>query len=297
MTDGTPGTVAITGASGYLGGVILRRLAADGWSTVSLVRTVHDDRSRRYVIDEEPAADLLDGVDVLIHCAYDMALRRRDDIWRVNVDGTRNLLDAAARSGVGLTIVLSSMSAYDGTAQLYGLSKLDIERDAARVGAISVRPGLVYGPAAGGMAGTLAKLTALPVVPVVAARAHQFTVHEDDFAQAVTALIKAGPDIGSAGPIGIANPQPVPFRQVIEGLARMQGNHCRTVAVDWRLVHALLRTAERLPIALPFRADSLLGLAQPAPSVPNLAILDGLGVSLRRFGQPVLPDAHVKKNI
>ena len=290
MTDdtrGTRGTVAITGASGYLGGVILRRLTADGWSTLSLVRTVSDDRSRRYVIDEEPEANLLDGVDVLVHCAYDMTLRSRDAIWRVNVDGTRKLLDAAARSGVGCTIVLSSMSAYEGTEQLYGLSKLDIERDASGIGAISVRPGLVYGPTAGGMAGTLSKLTALPVVPVVASRAYQFTVHEDDFAEAIAALIVAGPDAGSAGPIGIANPQPVPFRQVIEGLARMQGNHCRTLAVDWRLVHAALRMAERLSIALPFRADSLLGLAQPAPFVPNLAVLAELGVSLRRFGQPV----------
>jgi nucleoside-diphosphate-sugar epimerase len=297
MTQSARGTVAITGASGYLGGVIQRRLTADGWSTLSLVRTVRDDRSRRYVIDEEPAADLLDGVDVLVHCAYDMTLRRRDDIWRVNVDGTRLLLKAAERSGVGLTVVLSSMSAYDGTAQLYGLSKLDIERDASRVGAVSVRPGLVYGPNAGGMAGTLGKLTALPLVPVVASSAHQFTVHEDDFAEAVAALIMAGRGIGSAGPIGIANPQPVPFRQVIEGLARMQDNHCRTVAVDWRLVYAFLRTAERLPVALPFRADSLLGLARPAPTVPNLAILDGLGVSLRRFGQPVPPVVRVQKNI
>src|ERR1700686_1328361 len=119
-------------------------------------------------MDEEPPADLLDGVDVLIHCAYDMTLRSRDDIWRVNVDGTRKLLDAAVRSDVRLSIVLSSMSAYEGTAQLYGLSKLDIERDAAQVGAVCVRPGLVYGPTAGGMAGALGKLTALPLIPVVA---------------------------------------------------------------------------------------------------------------------------------
>ena len=287
--NGARGSVAITGASGYLGGVIRRRLKADGWDTVDLVRTVRDDASRRYVIAEVPTADLLDGVDVLIHCAYDMTLRDRGEIWRVNVDGTRMLLDAAERSGVGHIVVLSSMSAYEGTEQLYGLSKLDIERDTALVGAIAVRPGLVYGPTAGGMAGSLGKLTALPLVPVVAARAHQFTVHEDDFADAIAALVAAGPRSTVDGPIGIANPEPVPFRKVIEGLARMHDNHCRTVAVDWRLVYAGLRLAERLPVALPFRADSLLGLARPAPSVPNLAVLDALGIALRRFEQPVPP--------
>jgi len=289
VTGGGRGTVGITGASGYLGGVIRQRLRDTGWHTIDLVRTPRDATARPFTIGAPYPTDLLAGLDVLVHCAYDMTLHRPEEIRSVNVDGTRSLLELARSSGVERTIVLSSMSAYEGTQQLYGLSKLAIEADAIQVGACPIRPGLVYGPRAGGMAGTLTRLARLPLVPVMAPRAHQFTVHEDDLADAVEALVTS--DRLPRIPIGVANPEPVPFGRLLEGLARQQGRAGRTVPVDWRLVLGLLRAAERMHVPLPVRSDSVLGLVHPAPSVPNLAVLDGLGVRFRRFGQPVPPQS------
>ena len=48
-------------------------------------------------------------------------------------------------------------------------------------------------------------------------------------------------------------------------------------------VYGALRAAELLPVKLPVRADSLLGLVRPAPNVPNLEVLDQLGVVLQPF--------------
>ena len=288
MSTGEPrGVVAITGASGYLGGVIKRRCEADGWTTVDLVRTPRSDADRRFVIGAPLEPNLLDGVDALIHCAYDMTLTSEEDIWKINVRGSKQLLDLATNVGCDRVIVLSSMSAYEGTTQLYGRSKLAIEEASRMVGAVSVRPGLVYGPNAGGMAGALSKAGALPVIPVPASQSYQFTVHEDDFADAIVALLEAK-DPG-VEPIGIANPTPVRFSKVIKGLVRAKGATVRTVPVSWRLVHSVLQTLEKFPVALPFRSDSLYGLANPAPSVPNLEVLAGLNVTLRRFEQPTLP--------
>jgi hypothetical protein len=42
-----------------------------------------------------------------------------------------------------------------------------------------------------------------------------------------------------------------------------------------------MRVAERLPVALPIRADSLLGLVRPANALPNAELLDDLGLSAR----------------
>ncbi len=88
------------------------------------------------------------------------------------------LFDMAVSSGVRRTITLSSMSAYPGTRQLYGRAKLDVEVPALNRGMVVVRPGLVYGPGWGGMAGTLRRLANLPVLPDFGPRAHQFTVSE-----------------------------------------------------------------------------------------------------------------------
>ena len=285
MTDSDIRTVAITGSTGYLGGLLRGRFIEEGLRVISLSRANAGPDSRHYEIEESPSADLLSDVDALIHCAYDMKVRRERDIWAVNVEGSRRLLEHARSSGVKRTIVLSSMSAFEGTQQLYGRSKLAIEDIAMANRAISVRPGIVYGPNAGGMAGALSALTRLPVVPVVASRSHQFTLHEDDFAAAMYALLRAR--IESWAPVGLANPVPVSFRALIMGLARLSGRSCRTVSLDWRIVLAGLRASEMLRIDLPFRADSLVGLANPAPMVPNLEIWQDLGITFRRFGQPV----------
>jgi nucleoside-diphosphate-sugar epimerase len=179
------------------------------------------------------------------------------------------------------------MSAFEGTTQLYGQAKLQIEACAQQMGACSVRPGLVYGPRAGGMAGTLSRLTRLPVVPLIGPRSYQFTVHEDDFADAIAAL--AVTENVPTEPIGIANPLPVPFRQILDRLARDQGRECRFLPVDRRLVQVALALAEKLSLPQPIRADSLVGLLRPAPFVPNLEVLQSFGIRLRRFGQPVPP--------
>jgi nucleoside-diphosphate-sugar epimerase len=281
-------TVAITGATGYLGGVLGERAGSAKSQVIRLSRTPSSEGSARFFrLDADPPTGLLDGVDLLVHCAYDMAIRDPREIMRVNVDGTRRLLDVAVAAGVSRVVVLSSMSAYEGTEQVYGRAKLQIERDALDAGAVTVRPGLVYGPRAGGMVGTLRRLTKLFVVPLVGGQAVQFTVHEDDFAEALWALATVVRVPGV--PIGIANPVPVLFRHLLERLAWEQGRTPRFVPVHWRLLQSALVMAELAGLPVPVRSDSLLGLVQPASSVPNLEVLSELGIHLRRFGQPVPP--------
>jgi nucleoside-diphosphate-sugar epimerase len=256
-----------------------------GVRTLDLVRAPQEHAARRFRLDDEPDPALLDGIDVLIHCAYDMTLRTRSDIHRVNVEGTRRLLELAETSGVRRTIVLSSMSAWSGTTQLYGRAKLEIEELSLAHGAVPIRPGLVYGRESGGMMGTLRRLAGLPVIPLVGANSVQFTVHQDDFVAAVWALVSA-PELPGL-PIGIANPVPVSFRHVLERLVWDEGRKPHFVPVSWRLLRAVLELGEKWNVPLPVRSDSLLGLVKPASGVPNLEVLDDLGIRLRRYGQPV----------
>jgi nucleoside-diphosphate-sugar epimerase len=285
MTQGRQvSTVAITGATGYLGGLLSSWITKTNRQVIELTRGPTRPDQREFHLGVEPGAHLLDEVDLLIHCAYDMTVRDARTIWRVNVDGTRRLLDLAVARCIPRIVVLSSMSAYPGTSQLYGRAKLQIESDSQNAGAVIIRPGLVYGPQAGGMVGTLRMLARFPVIPLIAGHAVQFTVHEDDLVRATWALAvgRKTPN----GPVGIANPVPVPFRDVLERLALEQGCHPRFVPVSWRLVHAALVLAERAGLALPLRSDSLLGLVHPANEVPNEKALSELGIRLRRYGEP-----------
>lgn len=283
---GRAGIAVVTGASGYLGSRICATLSARGWSVVRLVRSPIPAAGSSFKYDiagpvDEEVRNVLRSADVLVHAAYDFSVTSRADIWRVNVEGTRNLLQEARRADVRRILVLSSMSAYEGTAQLYGQAKLAIEEDTMAAGGCAIRPGVVIGKQPGGMAGALKKLASLPLVPVIAGNPTQYVVREEDLMAAIAALAVC--EKLPRGPIGVANPIPVPFRDLLVALAAQESRRCHFVPVPWRLVYWVLRVGELMPIAPPFRADSLLGLVHSAPSVPGVEELRRLGITLLGF--------------
>ena len=277
---------AVTGASGYLGSRICATLESRGWQVVKLVRSPGQGHGRECAYDlgdpiSPEVSELLGSTDVLVHAAYDLALTRAVDIWRVNVEGTRRLLQVASDAGVRRILVLSSMSAFDGTTQLYGRAKLDIEAMTEQFGGCSVRPGLVYGEQSGGMAGALRKFARLPVVPLIAGDARLYTVSESDLMTAIAAFASA--DALPAATISAAHPVPVPMRDLMTVFAERGGANCRFVKIPWKPVYGLLRATESIGLHLPFRADSLLGLVHGAPQVVNQDMLAALGVTLNVF--------------
>jgi nucleoside-diphosphate-sugar epimerase len=273
-------TVAITGASGYLGRMIRSAFDAGGWRTIALVRSPepNDPDAIPFTLGDPIDPAVLEGIDALIHCAYDPSLTSRDAIWRVNVNGTEQLLDAALVAGVERSLVVSSTAAYPGTEQLYGRAKLTTEDIASARRAIVIRPGLVFGPHAGGMVGSLSKAMALPFVPLLAGRSHIYALHEGDLAAAVLKLVTMRDP--PTTPVVLAHPQPVNVAVLLRSLAAARGSGARLLPVPWQPAYWILRLAEMASVRLPFRADSLWGLAHPPPP-PDLTTTDALGLSFR----------------
>lgn len=150
------GRVLITGASGFIGGYLVKCLARD--PALSVVTTTRDggNGSRRLELrDPASVRDALPGIDVVVHCAV--------GDQSVTVDGTRTLLHAAAQAGVRRVIYFSSMSVYEGGAgvvtedaplmspdgQGYGAWKAAGEQAClaeAGIETVRLRPTIVYGP-------------------------------------------------------------------------------------------------------------------------------------------------------
>jgi nucleoside-diphosphate-sugar epimerase len=210
-----------------------------------------------------------------------LSLTSPADIWRVNVEGTHRLLEAAKEAAVSRIIVFSSMSAFGGTSQLYGRAKLDIEAMTIEFGGCAVRPGLVYSDRAGGMAGAMRKLTTLPIVPVIAGGAGVYTVREEDLMRAIALLASA--TALEPGTISIAHPNRVTLLTLLRTFAAQEDRRCRFVPVPWQLVYWLLRSGELMRLHLPFRADSLLGLIHTAPGLAGEDQLARLGVTVHAF--------------
>jgi dihydroflavonol-4-reductase len=111
----------VTGASGFVGAAVARTLLARGWETRCLVRAASSRRNLEGLRVEAVIGDLTDAssldralerCDALFHVAADYRLGVRDpsEIYRANVEGTRNVLEAARRAGVRRTVYTSSVA-------------------------------------------------------------------------------------------------------------------------------------------------------------------------------------------
>lgn len=269
----------LTGASGYLGGVIANKLRAEGWDVVPASR-MPKAGGVKFKLGEAVSPDLFAGADALIHCAYDFAPTRWRDIEAINVRGAALLFDAATRAGVKHTLLISTISAFDGCRSLYGRAKLEIERHAMGRGAAVVRPALIYGEAPGGMFGRLvAQVRAASLVPMPGdGKQMMYTVREADLAEVIARALIAPP---SAAPITAAHETPTAFIDLLRAIGAKLGRPVTPIPFPWQAMWLGLRMAELLRAPIGLRSDSLVSLVnQNRAPVLNAA---SLGVACRPF--------------
>ena len=115
-------TILVTGASGFVGSAVLRHLVAAGAAVRVLVRPSSDRRNIAGIACETVEGDLTDrhsldvavaGCEAVFHVAADYRLGLADPapLYAANVEGTRNLLVAAAAAGVPRIVYTSSVAA------------------------------------------------------------------------------------------------------------------------------------------------------------------------------------------
>ncbi len=103
----------VTGATGLLGSHACQAFLAGGHEVRALVRTSGPDidgveQVRGSLGDPDSLRAAADGVEVVVHCAAIYSYDRDDELERVNVEGTRAVVEAAAEAGVRRVVVTSS---------------------------------------------------------------------------------------------------------------------------------------------------------------------------------------------
>lgn len=101
----------ISGASGLVGSHIYQKLLAQGYQlrVLSRKRSFFDSNAELFLGDIRDVNILLrflEGADVVFHCAAE--LRDQSNMWDVNVNGTKALLEAVARVDIRCLCFLSS---------------------------------------------------------------------------------------------------------------------------------------------------------------------------------------------
>jgi len=258
--------VLVSGASGFIGQELCRQLKRVGGVVRALLRREVEGPWDEVVYcrlgsDTLPVGTL-DGVDTVFHLAgVAHAWGVPDEIyWRINLEGTRELVEAAAISGVKRFVFFSSVKAVADPstgecmdegwellpADVYGRSKRGAEEIVLATGreggmhAVVLRPALVYGP---GVRGNLLKIMRLVASgwcpPLSDTGNRRSMVHVEDLCDLA---LKAVDVPRAAGRIYVAaDLHPISTRSLYEGLCRVLG---RPVP-SWQVPAGLFRLAGR----------------------------------------------------
>src|SRR5213595_3616546 len=115
-------TVAVTGPTGELGQAVVGALERSREVTriLGMARSPFDPSRRGWkkffytrgdVLDGEAVASLVNGADVVVHLAF-IIMSKAEDSRAVNLDGSRNVFQAATEAGAKRLIYASSVAAY-----------------------------------------------------------------------------------------------------------------------------------------------------------------------------------------
>jgi nucleoside-diphosphate-sugar epimerase len=295
---------AITGASGFIGGALLRSLDADATPVRTLSRRPLDRPGHLAadVRDEAALHELVRGASVVVHLAgwVHRATRtaaERHQCFAVNVDATRELVEAiAAQPKPPFLIYVSSANVYapsddaiDESAPLapqsvYGQSKLQAERLvlAAPIRAAVLRPATVFGE---GAPGNLQRLIGMVrrrvVVQIGGGRQRKTILPVENLVAAIRAIAREQP----AGEIFNGGGPALTMREIVDEIASALGVRALRVPVPRAAARTAARMADAVARLVAPRAASVAALLDTYST--NVIISDGKLRARTGYAPPV----------
>ncbi|MEU7168025.1 NAD-dependent epimerase/dehydratase family protein [Streptomyces morookaense] len=291
--------VLVTGGSGFLGSAVCRQLAAAGHEIRSLHRRFADPLAALGV--DQHLGDLRDpdavhrataGCDAVVHTAARVGPAADPrPLHDINVTGTRHVLDACRRHGIGILVHTSSPSVvFDNTdidggdetlpyprrplgpypATKAAAERLVLAADGPALATVALRPHCIWGPGDPHFAPRLLRAARLGVLPL-AGGGHQRidTVHVDNAAHAhLLALDRVRPGTPAAGrPYFITQGSPCTLARTLTLFLRALGRSPRLQPVPVPLALAAGSLCEygwrllRLPGSPPLDRCTVAGAA------------------------------------
>lgn len=246
--------VFITGINGFIGSALARSLLKRGHDVVGSVSakeklgSVSSHSTQSYVlrINDEFDPQIFQGVETLVHCAYDL----RKDRSVANLEGTKKLAEAAMKQGVKWQIYVGSYSAHEKATSEYGRTKLELEKYFLSLGQMVIKPGLVIGN--GGIFRKMSDFVRkFPVAPLIDGGKGKLTIVSiADLTNSFVQLIE-NPRPGS---YRLYNDEQVTLKEVLFEVKRAGGFKTILVPMPGQLIYLGLWMADKLK--LPIRVDT-----------------------------------------
>lgn len=277
--------IFMTGATGIVGRALLQRLAGDKRSagrnmpsvTVlsrnvsafpeAAIRAVHG-----RISEPEGWVRALEGCSEFVHMAALTGKARASDFERVNVEGTRSVLESCKRAGVRRFLFVSSIAATypEHDAYPYGRSKLEAEAlvRASGLDWTIVRPTIVLSRRAK-LWHSLEGLASLPLVPLFGGGHVSIQpIHADDLALCLEAWLQDS--TLDRGEYDLGGPEVLSFRDFLGRLQRRKRGSARFLPLPGKGAIAVLKRLERVMLPLlPMSAGQLYSFVYDSTARPN----------------------------
>jgi nucleoside-diphosphate-sugar epimerase len=256
-------TIAVTGATGFIGRHLVARLVANGCEVRAVVRpdSRHAAPSEATIVRAPLVTDRLTeafaGADAVVHLAGLVRARSAADFTQANVDGTRAVAGAARNAGARLIHVSSLAAAGSAPAAAprreadppapitpYGASKLAGEQAVAattRLRWTILRPGVVYGPQDAALL-ALFRMAERGILPLVGRRGAAYTfIHIDDVVRVIEAAVHRPAD---GRTMFVGHREPVTPRVLLEQIRSAVGRPAVVVPIPLPLARAAAALSE-----------------------------------------------------
>jgi nucleoside-diphosphate-sugar epimerase len=254
--------VLITGATGFIGSRLGLQCLAEGMQVRALGRLnnpAEEENSQELteqgaelrdvsILEPEPLAEVMAGVDVVIHlAAAQHEANVPDEYFRsINVDGTRNVFEAATAAGVGRVVHGSTIGVYGWSADsivregsplepgnIYGVTKLEAEKVvrsfAGRVPWSIARISEAYGPGDRRLLKLFKGAERGISIQIGKGENLHHLVYVDDVLDGLLHATREDAALGQT--FVLAGPQAVTSRDMLEAVARALGVTVRTLRV------------------------------------------------------------------
>ena len=240
--------ILITGEKGFVGSRLAEFLKGSGRKVFFLEKDLID---REGIL----SCNFGEPIEAIVHLAGIIGGRKTEDFQRINVEGTRNIVDLGRKLGVKKIVFISSLRVISSRSDPYIDSKREAEKIVAESGLLYVilRPSLIYGPGDNKNITQLVRLMkCLPLVP-----AFNFSVQPvfiDDVAVAISKCL----DLSASQVINMAGSQTVSYID-LANLLRAKGYKIKLLMAP-RFFGVCLKLVSCLPFfpIAPWQAETLL---------------------------------------
>ncbi|MGD0711822.1 MAG: NAD-dependent epimerase/dehydratase family protein [Bacteroidales bacterium] len=254
--------IIITGANGFIGAELVNYFTERQYPVFALCRTKPAKLPAgaafvKYdLLDEDINEEVIGKVDIIIHCAYAKYSKEQKDADKINIEGTKRLLEFSRKFNIKKFIFLSSFSAHHDAISHYGKTKFQIENSFDTEKDLILKPGLVLGN--GGFFNDIKNVILKnKFIPLLAGGKQPVqTIHINELAF----IIQKGIEKDISGIYAVAEPEAIRMKTLYKVIFANLGREKVYINIPYWSADLLIFLVDIFHVKIPVSKENIRGL-------------------------------------